>query len=203
MPLWGLTGGIASGKSTVHSMLAKLGAELIDADAIYHQLIAPIDGVPSPLAQRIENRFAGVLNDDGAIDRRALGAQIFADPTQRRTLDGITHPAVAATVGEEIRALKARGVQNIFYNVPLLYERKLDRGMNGVIVVWVPRAVQIARLMQRDRLARTQAEQRLAAQMPLDEKRDKATWVIDNSEDIATTQRQVDELWAELHAPSG
>lgn len=198
MPLWGLTGGIASGKSTVHGMLATLGAEVIDADAIYHELLEPEAGVASPLAQRIENRYPGVVGEDGVLDRKQLGERVFSDASERRVLEQLTHPAVAEAVGDRMQQLRSRGVQHIFYDVPLLYERGLDKGMDGVIVVWVSRDTQVSRLMQRDHLSREQTELRLSAQLPLNNKRDRAQWVIDNSGSLAATEQQVQALWRQL-----
>ncbi len=201
MRLIGLTGGIASGKSAVAHMLRELGAVVLDADAIYHRLIAPQDGQASPLSQRIAARFAGVLKDDGNLDRAELGAQVFADPEKRAQLNAMAHPAVAEEVGRESAALAARGVSLVIYDVPLLFERGLEVGMAGVIVVWAPRDTQLQRLIARDGLTREQAEARLNAQMSLDEKRRRATWVIDNSGDVAATRRQVAALWQTLQSP--
>lgn len=200
MPVWGLTGGIASGKSTVRRMLAERGVHLIDADAVYHALIRPVEGVASPLAQRIEHRFPGVLEADGSLNRKVLGARVFSDPSERLALEELTHPAVAEAVGEKIRELRAAGVEHIFYDVPLLFERGLDKGMAGVVVVWAPRHLQLARLIQRDQLNAEEAEQRINAQMPIDKKRDRATWVIDNSGSLDETEAQVDEIWSEIVA---
>lgn len=196
--LWGLTGGIASGKSTVQRMLTERGADVIDADAVYHGLIAPAGGVASPLAQRIEDRFPGTLNADGSVDRKTLGRQVFSDNGKRRVLEQITHPAVAEAVGQRIQALRDNGVQHIIYDVPLLYERGLDKGMTGVAVVWVPRHIQLARLIQRDQLSAEEAERRIASQLPLDEKRERARWVIDNSGSVDDTEAQVDTWWRSL-----
>jgi dephospho-CoA kinase len=193
--IFGLTGGIASGKSTVAAMLRELGAELIDADAVYHDLIEPKDGAPSELAARIGERFPGVLGANGVLDRRALGARVFADKGELQALGAITHPAVAAESARRVGELAARGVTRVVYDVPLLYERGLDKGMEGVIVVWVPRATQLARLIPRDGISPDAAEQRLASQLPLDEKRARATWVVDNSGAREDTRRQVQQIW--------
>jgi dephospho-CoA kinase len=200
MRIYGLTGGIASGKSTVHTMLAELGAHVLDADAIYHRLVAPVNGTASRVTSRIGERFPGVVKTDGTLDRAALGRIVFADPAQRRELELITHPEVAAQFALDVDELALKGITRVFYDVPLLYERGLEKGMEGVVVVWVPRDVQRARLMARDNLDSAAADARLAAQLSLDEKRAKATWVIDNSDDREHTRRQVEKLWAELRA---
>ena len=198
MRIYGLTGGIASGKSTVHTMLEALGAHVLDADAIYHRLVAPVGGRPSRVTERIGERFAGVIRPDGTLDRPALGKIVFASADERRALETITHPEVAAEFARKIDDLTLKGVGQVFYDVPLLYERGLETSMQGVAVVWLPRALQRERLMARDSLDTAAADARLAAQMPLDDKRAKATWVIDNSGTLEATQRQVEALWAEL-----
>jgi dephospho-CoA kinase len=198
MKVIGLTGGIASGKSTVRRMLEAHGATVLDADAVYHELIASRHGEASPLARSIGERFPGVLRDDGSVDRERLGAQVFSDPEERRGLETITHPAVAAEVGRRTARLRDAGCRLMLYDVPLLYERGLESGMDGVIVVWVPRPLQIDRLVARDRISEEDARMRLDAQLPLEEKRRKATWVIDNSRDLEDTRGQVERLWAEL-----
>lgn len=198
MKLWGLTGGIASGKSTVRRMLATRGADVIDADVLYHELIAPTDGVASPLALRIEDRFPGVLDEGGRLDRRELGRRVFECPAELLSLEALTHPAIAEAFGAQLAMLRQHGVDNVFYDVPLLYERGLEKGMNGVVLVWVPRDVQLKRLIRRDGLSEAQAKQRLDAQRPLDEKRALADWVIDNSGISQDTERQVDEVWDKL-----
>jgi len=201
--LIGLTGGIASGKSTVRRMLEVLGAQVLDADAIYHELIRPTGEAPSPLARRIAARFPGVLGPDGAIDRAALGAIVFDDPEARQALGEITHPAVAAEVQARTAELARRGVDPVIYDVPLLFERGLEAGMHGVIVVWVPRAAQVARLCARDGLSSDAAAARLAAQWPLDDKRARADWLIDNSGTLEATQAQVERAWAAIVAGEG
>jgi dephospho-CoA kinase len=198
MRVFGLTGGIASGKSTVHAMLTAAGAHVLDADAIYHRLVAPVDGKPSPLTARIVERFPGVVRADGTLDRPALGRVVFANPDDRRDLERISHPEVATQFARDVSELAARGVDRVLYDVPLLYERGLENGMDGVIVVWVPRDTQRARLMARDGIDSVTADTKLAAQLPLDDKRARASWVIDNSGTREATQRQVDELWRRL-----
>jgi dephospho-CoA kinase len=200
MRVYGLTGGIASGKSTVHRMLVGLGAHVLDADKIYHDLIAPRGGKPSPLALNIEARFPGMLKADGTIDRAKLGARVYANADDRKLLNALTHPHVGAEVAGQVGLLAHQGVELVFYDVPLLYEGGLEKGMEGVAVVWVPRDVQRARLMQRDGIDTATADKKLAAQMSLDDKRARATWVIDNSGTIEGTEQQVRALWETVRA---
>lgn len=196
MKVIGLTGGIASGKSAVAAMLRELGAQVLDADAIYHGLIEPVEGCPSELATAIAQRFPEVLQDDGHIDRKRLGGRVFASAPEREALNAMTHPAVAAAVGARVDELAASGVTEVVYDVPLLFERGLERGMHGVIVVWVPQSIQLARLCARDGIAQAEALTRLAAQWPLDDKRKRATWVVDNSGTLAKTEEQVRAVWS-------
>ena len=200
MQIIGLTGGIASGKSTVSQMLKALGARVLDADAIYHQLIQPEGREPSPLARQIGERFEGVLKADGTIDRKALGSQVFGNQELLVALGQITHPAVAKEFGRQMDALRAQGLPRLVYDVPLLFERGLNSGMDEVIVVWVPPEIQRQRLMQRDGITAEEADRRLASQLPLNDKRDRATRVIDNSGSLDDTRRQVEATWAELCA---
>jgi dephospho-CoA kinase len=198
----GLTGGIASGKSSVSATLRSLGAEIIDADAVYHELVAPRDGAPSPVAAQIAARFGDVLKPDGALDRAALGARVFGSPEELTALGRITHPAVAGEVAQRVMSLEARGIAEVVYDVPLLYERGLERGMDAVIVVWVSHAVQVQRLMARDGIDAAAAERKVASQMSLDEKRGRADHVVDNTGTPEETAAQVRRIWAALHGGS-
>ena len=194
----GLTGGVASGKSTVAGMFRQLGVPVVDADAVYHALVAPRDDGPSPLARRIDESFPGVLEPSGRLDRKALAERVFSDARARRRLESIAHPEVAREVAIRRRKLEEEGAPLAFYDVPLLFERGLEDALDGVVVVWVPESIQVERLRRRDGLSEQAARARLAAQLPLDEKRRRATWVIDNSGSLDATRRQVEHLWEEL-----
>lgn len=205
MKLWGLTGGIASGKSSVHRMLLTLGAHVVDADAVYHRLVAPEGGAPSRLTQAIAAQFGAVITADGALDRRALGAIAFADPQARARLEAVTHPAVGAAVQQQLTQWADAGVEHAVYDVPLLFELEMQARFAGVVLVWVPRAVQHARLKLRDGIDDDAAELRLRAQLPLDSKREHATWCIDNSGSLDQTQTQVITIWRDIcqrHLPA-
>ncbi|WP_224245254.1 dephospho-CoA kinase [Hyalangium gracile] len=191
MRLYGLTGGIASGKSTVSRMLRELGAQVLDADAFARQVVEP--GTPGLAA--VAARFPNVLTPEGRLDRVKLGARVFGDATERAALNAIIHPLVGQAFLERVQELAAQGVERVVYDVPLLIENGLQGGMDGVILIWVPRPLQKARLMARDGLDDAAAEARLAAQLPLDEKRPHATWIVDNSGDLASTRAQVERVW--------
>lgn len=198
----GLTGGIGSGKSTVAGMLEKLGTTLIDVDAIVHELQQP----GAPLLEEIAAAFGPeVIDARGALEREALGAIVFRDPEARQTLNRIVHPKLGAEVTSRMARARQAGVPLVVLDIPLLFEgrRAGSRGASAMhfdvtIVVWVPRETQIERQLQRESYARGEAEHRVDAQMPLDEKRALADFVIDNSGSLASTERQVREIYAQL-----
>jgi dephospho-CoA kinase len=194
--LYGLTGGIASGKSTVSRMLRELGAHVLDADVIAREVVEP--GTPG-LAE-VATRFPGVVGPDGRLDRAKLGARVFANPAERAALNALLHPRIGAAFLEKTQALAAQGVERVIYDAPLLIENGLHAGMDGVVLVWVPREVQKQRLMARDGLEAQAAEARLAAQLPLEEKRKHATWIVDNTADLTSTRAQVEEVWRAMLA---
>ncbi|SEU33072.1 dephospho-CoA kinase [Stigmatella erecta] len=196
MRIYGLTGGIASGKSTVSQMLRELGAHVLDADAIAREVVEP--GTLG-LAE-VGARFPGVIGPDGRLDRAKLGARVFADPAERAALNALLHPRIREAFLEKTQALAAQGVARVLYDAPLLIENGLHVGLDGVVLVWVPRDLQKARLKARDGLEDTGAEARLAAQLPLDAKREHATWIIDNTGDREATRAQVQEVWRALLA---
>ncbi|NMO19641.1 dephospho-CoA kinase [Pyxidicoccus fallax] len=196
MHVYGLTGGIASGKSTVTRMLRELGAHVLDADVLAREVVEP--GTPGLAA--VAERFPGVVGADGRLDRVKLGARVFSDANERAALNAIVHPLVRDAFAQKVQALEAQGVDRVIYDVPLLIESGMHGWMEGVVVAWVPRDVQKARLMARDGLDAAGAEARLAAQLPLDEKRAHATWVIDNSGDLAATRAQVESVWRAMLA---
>ncbi|MGB8425765.1 MAG: dephospho-CoA kinase [Desulfobacterales bacterium] len=196
----GLTGGIATGKSTVAAVFAEAGAVVIDADRIAHDVIAP----GKPARDRIAARFGqSVLLPDGTIDRQKLGAIIFNDPRQKAQLEAIVHPEVAAETGRrlaEIKRLQPRAV--VILDVPLLIEAGLDRDLAELIVVYVPEDLQLERLMRRDRLTPTEALVRIRSQMPIEEKKKRATVVIDNSAAPECTREKVRAVFADLEQRS-
>ena len=194
--LYGLTGGIASGKSTVSRMLRELGAHVLDADVIAREVVEP--GTPG-LAE-VATRFPGVVGPDGRLDRARLGARVFADPAERAALNALLHPRIGAAFLEKTQALAEKGVERVIYDAPLLIENGLHAGMDGVVLVWVPRELQKQRLMARDGLESQAAEARLAAQLPLEEKRQHATWIVDNTGELTSTRAQVEEVWRAMLA---
>ncbi|MCC6335938.1 MAG: dephospho-CoA kinase [Myxococcales bacterium] len=187
MHLFGLTGGIATGKSTVSRMFSELGVAIIDADLVAREVVEP----GQPALAEIAGRFPGVVDAQGRLDRPKLAARIFQDPQERAALNAITHPRIQAAVLEKTRLLAEAGAPRVLYDAALLIENGLHRGMHGVVLVVAPPEVQRARLMARDRLSQKDAEARIASQMPLDEKRAHATWIVDNGGPLEDTHRQV------------
>jgi len=198
----GLTGGIGTGKSTVARMLEELGAVVIDADAIVHELQAP----GTPLVGAIAEAFGSdVVDASGALDRKTLAARVFGDPDARRRLNALVHPPTAAEMARRLEAARARGVPLVVLDIPLLLEgRQGGAGaasalpLDAVIVAYAPEEVQVQRACARDGVDPEQVQARLRAQLPIEEKRALADRVIDNSGSREATRRQVEALYREL-----
>lgn len=196
----GLTGGIGSGKSTVATFLRDLGAVVIDADAIVHEMQEA--GEPL-LAEMVAAFGPDILDANGALDREALGRIVFSDPAQRARLGAIVHPKVGAEMAHRLAAARASGAPLVVLDVPLLLEgREAGRGAPApyecVIVVWAPEGAQLERQMRRDGRDRDEALRRIRSQMSLDEKRRLADHVIDNSGSPEETEQQVRALYKRL-----
>lgn len=196
MKLYGLTGGIASGKSTVSRMFRELGAEVLDADVIAREVVEP--GTPG--LQAVAERFPGVVGTDGRLDRAKLAARVFGDARERAALNALLHPLIGQQFLVRTQALAEAGHARVLYDAPLLIENRLHEAMEGVVLVWVPREVQKARLMSRDVLDEAAAEARLLAQLALDDKRQHATWLVNNSGDLEATRARVHEVWSDILA---
>lgn len=192
----GLTGGIACGKSTVARMLAEKGALLIDFDELAHAVEEP-DG---PAWQEIVRHFGrGVLRADRTIDRRKLGATVFADRDKLDLLNGLVHPAVFAEWGRRMDEIgKTLPDAIVLSDIPLLIEAGAEKMVDLVILVYLPPEEQIVRLMARDGYSREEALQRLASQMPIDDKLPVADIVVRNDGSLEQTRMQIDRLWDEL-----
>lgn len=198
----GLTGGVASGKSTVSAAFRARGAAIVDADAIARDVVRP----GGPAYEGIVLAFGpSVVSADGTLDRRALAARVFADETARRRLNALTHPHIRRLMAEEAARLTAGpGHPVIVFDIPLLLDttdgRDLD--LDGIVVVYADPATRLRRLMARDGLGEEEARRRLAAQVPLEDKLPRADWVIDNSGAPEATRAQVERLWPTLTAPA-
>jgi dephospho-CoA kinase len=193
--VFGLTGGIGSGKSSVAALLREHGVPVVDADELAREAVAP--GSPG-LAELTRAFGSEVLGPDGALDRKRVGSLVFADPAARKRLNAITHPIVRQLSQERFAALERDGVALAAYDVPLLFEVGLDQVLRPVVVVAASHETQVARVMARDGLSRDEAEARIAAQLPLAQKRARADHVLENDGSRAELSRQVSELVAKL-----
>lgn len=191
----GLTGGIGSGKSTVAQWFRKQGVPVLDADEMVHQLLQA--DLPT-IAKLVQEFGMEILGEDGQVNRSKLGQRVFADHAARKRLEGIVHPNVVKHMKAERAALKDIGAKFCVWDVPLLLETGLEQLVDEIWVVWVPRELQISRVLVRDKLSRSQVEARISAQGSLDEKRKQADVVIDNSGSKLETAHQLEEAWNEL-----
>jgi len=189
----GLTGGVASGKSTVSAMLAELGAVVIDADLLAREVVAPgTDG----LAEVVAAFGPEVIAADGALDRPAVGAIVFADAAKRRVLEGIIHPRVRARAAEIEAAAPAGAV--VVHDIPLLAETGQAGSFDAVVVVDVPVATQVERMVSLRGMSREEAESRVAAQATREERLAVATHVVDNTGSLEELRARVDAVYADL-----
>ena len=194
----GLTGGVASGKSTVSAILDELGAVVVDADVLAREVVAPgSDG----LAEVVDAFGPDVLTAEGGLDRPAVGAIVFADEARRRVLEGIIHPRVRARAAE-IEAAAAPG-SVVVHDIPLLTETGQAGSFDAVVVVDVPVATQVARMVELRGMAREDAEARVAAQASREDRLAVATYVVDNTGTPEQLRARVAEVYAELAAGAG
>ena len=194
MRIIGLTGGIASGKTSVAALLERLGAAVVDADLLAREVVQPGE---EALGRIVAEFGAGMLNGDGSLNRAALAERVFPDPAARRTLEAITHPAIRARADRQLASLREQGVQTVFYVAPLLIEAGNSHRVDEIWVVYLDRESQLERLMARDSLGREAALQRIASQMPMEEKKRLGKVVIDNRGTREELEAQVLRLWRE------
>ncbi|MDP4126524.1 MAG: dephospho-CoA kinase [Bacillota bacterium] len=191
----GLTGGIGSGKSTVAHWFEEMGIPVVDADKTVHRLFQS----DSATISRLVHEFgAEILGENGEINRLELGRRVFKEDDARKRLERIVHPRVLECMKDEGKTHRRSGSDVCVWDVPLLFETGYDQFVDQIWVVWVPREVQIQRVLARDKLGLKEVEARLAAQGSLDEKRQRADVVIDNSGDRIKTLSQLEVAWAEL-----
>lgn len=197
MPLIALSGGIASGKSTIAARLAELGAVIVDADAIVREVQSP----GSPVLAAIAAEFrADVIRSDGSLDRAALGAVVFGDEDALRRLNGIVHPAVRTASAERFAAAFAADPQAVVvYDVPLLVEARVEDPWDLIVIAHAPAALRAERLVEYRGMTRAEADARIASQVDDAARLAVAGVVIDTTGTLADTRAQVDELWARLH----
>ncbi|CCL99981.1 uncharacterized protein FIBRA_02006 [Fibroporia radiculosa] len=196
----GLTGGIATGKSTVSTLLRERNVPIIDADVLARQVVAP----GTPALKRITAHFgANILQPDGSLDRAKLGSIVFADETQRKKLNSIVHPAVRRAMLWGVVKCWVRGERVCVLDVPLLIEGGLWKFVAHVVVVYCSPELQLQRLMKRDSSSRENASARLNAQLPIAEKVEYADVVIDNSGSLHDLEAQVNSLITKMHRRAG
>ncbi len=197
-----LSGGIGTGKSTVARIFEKLGAAVVDADAIVHELQAP----GQPMLRELAEAFGPEIMDaSGALDRKALADVVFRDEEARRRLNAIVHPQVGVEFARRVAAARESRAALIVLDIPLLFENR-GRGGGGAsqwdfdatVLVYAPEPVQVARTVARDGCSAEQARDRVRAQLPIEEKRALADHVIDNSGTVEETERQVRALFEAL-----
>ena len=188
MIILGLTGGIASGKGLVARIFQERGAHLIDADRIVHELLATGEESWREVTEHFGDR---IQRADGSIDRRTLGEIVFNDTAKREWLNSLLHPRVFQAFHAQVKRIASRKPDAlIVFEAALLIETGFLRNMDRTVVVYASPEQQLARLMERDRFTREHAEARIRSQMPLDEKRKHADFVIDNSGSREETERQ-------------
>ncbi len=191
----GLTGGIATGKSTVAGMFREMGAGVIDADAIARDIVQP--GMPA-YEEIIEYFGRDILDEERYLDREKLGALVFDDKEKRQRLESLTHPRVYQEMLRQMNELTDGGVEIAIMDVPLLFESGAESWLKPVILVYAPEEVQLARLTERDECDEERARSRISSQMPIEEKKEKADYVIDNSGSLKETKEQVESVWKKM-----
>jgi dephospho-CoA kinase len=199
----GLTGGIASGKTTVARMFEARGATVLHADEIAREVVAP--GTPALAA--IGREFGpSVFLPDGTLDRAALGERVFSDPVARRRLEAITHPPILSRIEERLaewRAAERDGPPRwVILEHPLLIEANHTPLVEGIILVVAQQSTQAARLMSTRRLTADQAWDRIRSQLPVETKVPLADWVIDGEAPLPEVERRVEQIWTEIQRRS-
>jgi len=194
----GLTGGIVGGKSTVASMFKDLGAKIIDADKLGHSVILPHGSA----WEKITRLFGkGILQNDLTVDRGKLGKIVFTNQVLLKKLNEITHPEITKLIKREINLAKNKTHNQekvLIIDAALIYEAKIDRFMDKIIVVYIDKDEQIKRLIKRNNLSKDEALERIRSQIPMKEKAKMADYVIDNSNSLNKTKKQVEKIWESL-----
>lgn len=197
----GLTGGIASGKSTVSNMIKDLGIPIVDADVAAREVVKPGEAA---YEQIVAHFGETILAEYQTLNRKQLGRLIFENEKERMALNAIVHPQVRKWMLEKVEAYKQKREAAVVLDIPLLIESRLTDWVEKVIVVYVPYDLQLERLMERDRLSKDEAMGRIHTQMPLEEKKAHADRVIDNSGSMANTRTQLEEIlkrWSVIGMP--
>ena len=199
MNVIGLTGGIATGKSVVASLLREMGAVIVDADQLAREIVRP----GQKAWQEILTTFGpDILKDDQTINREKLREIVFKDPIARKRLETITHPRIRELAQERISAAAAKQTEVVVYMAPLLFENKVHLWIRPVVLVTCDLDVQKQRLKERDKLNDSEIERHLSAQMPMKEKKELADLVIENNGDLEELKRTVQAVWRDIKSIS-
>ena len=199
MRLIGLTGNIASGKSTVARLLADRGAVVIDADQLAREAVRPGTAALDAITARWGWQ---VLAPDGTLDRAALRGQVFADREQLETLNGIVHPEVERMREQRVAEARRAGAEVVVCDIPLLFEKHLAERFDAIVLVDAPRPLRLERLVRDRGLHEAEAMDMIAAQMPAELKRARSDYVVDNAGTRAELTRRVDQVWHQITAPT-
>ena len=196
MLLVGLTGNIASGKSTVAQLLSEHGATIIDADVLARRAVEKGSAVYDAIVKRWGT---SILAPDGHLDRAALRRVVFRDPKELEVLNELVHPEVERLRTVRIEEARKRGDKIVVCDIPLLFEKKMVDRFDRIVLVDAPRPLRLERLVEERGLRETEAMDMIAAQMPAELKRARADFVIDNGGTLSELERKVDDVWAELN----
>ena len=189
----GLTGSIASGKSTVAAMLRERGYPVVDADEVARAVVEP----GSDTLGKVKELFGhDIIRPDGSLNRERLGERIFNDPASRRQLNDITHPAIRREMLRQRDEWMDKGANTVIMDIPLLFESRLQHFVDKILVVSVTEENQLMRLMARNRLTEQEARARISSQLPLSEKERGADAVIYNNGSVEETEKQLDRILA-------
>ena len=194
MKIVGLTGGISSGKSTVSSYLKQLKIPVIDADEVARKVVEP----NSQGAKEIKKAFGSdVFEEDGSLNRQKLGELVFSNVENRQKLDELLQPLIKIMILEEIKEYRQKGEKMIVLDLPLLFEKQYEELCEEIIVVYIPREVQLERLMRRNQYTKQEALSRIDSQLSIEEKRKRATVLFDNQGTIQQLYHQVEQWLVE------
>lgn len=195
--LTGLTGGIASGKTTVADILKELGAYIVDFDLLAREVIEPGRRAFKDIVDYFGQK---VLHSDGHIDRKKISRIVFSDHEKRKMLEGFTHPPILDAFSKRVESIALMGEHSVIIAVvPLLFELKLQSLFNKTILVYIPAEEQLKRLIKRNKIEREEALRIIQSQMPIDEKIDLADYLIDNHGNEKATRKEVETLWMKLN----
>jgi dephospho-CoA kinase len=197
MLLIGLTGGIGSGKSTVAEFFRLNGCDIIDTDELAREVTAPATSATTKIAETLGAEY---IRADGSLDRAKLARLVFSDPQARKTLESITHPAILSLMRHRVEQLRARVCppELVVLVIPLLFEVGLEDQVDRIVLAWASPEEQLRRIARRDNLTRQEVLKRLSAQWPIEQKKERAHWVINTQSSLEDVRDQVERICKEL-----